>query len=55
MSSLYRRPSRTLENLQAGDIKLSDEVLAEVNKIVETFEIRGDRYHGNDEQAHLWG
>jgi pyridoxine 4-dehydrogenase len=41
--------------LQAGDIKLSEDDLAEVNKIVDTHEIKGDRYHGNDEQAHLWG
>ncbi|RXW18079.1 hypothetical protein EST38_g7777 [Candolleomyces aberdarensis] len=50
------KASRTLENLQAGDIKLSEDDLAEVNKIINSHEVKGDRYFGkSDEEMHLWG
>ena len=56
MPSFCRKASRTLENLQAGDIKLSEGDLAEVNKIIDTHEVKGDRYFGkSDEEMHLWG
>ncbi|KAJ2922171.1 hypothetical protein H1R20_g14926, partial [Candolleomyces eurysporus] len=49
------KASRILENLEAGDLELSSADLAKVNAIIETAEIKGDRYYGlTDEEAHLW-
>jgi hypothetical protein len=50
-----RKSTRTLENLEAGDIKLSDADLAETHKIVAGNETKGDRYYGlSDKEMHLW-
>lgn len=47
--------SRTLENLAAGDIRLSYEEVKEIDGVLESNPIRGDRYFGlSDELAHLW-
>jgi len=46
---------RTLENLAAGDIVLTEADKAEIANITATHEVKGDRYFGNDAAAHLWG
>ncbi|KAH9951869.1 aldo/keto reductase [Amylocystis lapponica] len=46
---------RTLENIAAGDIVLTEEEKAEVFALMEKYSIKGDRYFGNDAAAHLWG
>ncbi|TFK19490.1 aldo/keto reductase [Coprinopsis marcescibilis] len=49
------KASRTLENLAAGEIKLSKEDFAEITAIVEKSEVKGDRYFGKSEEAMgLW-
>ena len=51
----YRKATRTLENLAAGDIQLSAGDIAEIKAIVEKHEIKGDRYFGLSEEAMgLW-
>ncbi|KAF6749800.1 aldo/keto reductase [Ephemerocybe angulata] len=50
------KASRTLENLEAGDIKLSAKDFEEITKFIDDFEVKGDRYFGQDDkEAHLWG
>lgn len=50
------KASRTLENLEAGDIKLSDTDLAEVNEIIGAHTVKGGRYLGKSDQGvFLWG
>ncbi|KAJ7640836.1 aldo/keto reductase [Mycena polygramma] len=51
------KATRTLENCQAGDIELSKEEFAELTEMADTVqaEVKGDRYMGGPEQAHLWG
>ncbi|KAE9398134.1 aldo/keto reductase [Gymnopus androsaceus JB14] len=50
------KASRTLENLQAGDIVLTPEESEAINDIIAANPVVGDRYVGaSDEQAHLWG
>ncbi|TEB33784.1 aldo/keto reductase [Coprinellus micaceus] len=50
------KASRTLENLEAGDIKLSDTDLAEVNEIIGAHTVKGGRYLGkSDQEMFLWG
>jgi pyridoxine 4-dehydrogenase len=52
---IYRKSTRTLENLRAGDIVLSADEVKTINEAVESHEVRGDRYFGQtDEEAHLW-
>ncbi|KAF9821375.1 hypothetical protein IEO21_00621 [Rhodonia placenta] len=46
---------RTLENSAAGDIVLTDADKAEIDKILSSHQVKGDRYFGNDAGAHLWG
>lgn len=54
-SCLYRKKERTLENLASGDIELTAADLAEINGVIAKHEIKGDRYFGNADAAHLWG
>lgn len=50
-----RKASRTLENLQAGDIELTPEEVKAVDDIIVANPVVGDRYFGqSDEEAHLW-
>ncbi|CAL1704362.1 unnamed protein product [Somion occarium] len=47
---------RTLENIGGGNVELTKEEKAEIQKIIETFEVKGDRYTGMDPKVlHLWG
>lgn len=46
---------RTLENLAAGDIVLTDADKGQIDKILSSHQVKGDRYFGNDAGAHLWG
>lgn len=48
---------RTLENLAGGDIELSPEELAEIDKVFETHTVKGSRFIDEipDEKLHLWG
>jgi len=49
------KASRTLENLQAGDIELTPEEVKAVDDIIVANPVVGDRYFGqSDEEAHLW-
>ena len=50
-----RKKERTLENLAAGDVELTAADLAEINEVIAKHEVKGDRYFGNPEAAHLWG
>ncbi|KAF9004237.1 aldo/keto reductase [Cyathus striatus] len=47
------RKERTLENLEAGDISLSPEEVKEIDDIIDSFEVRGGRYTGNNDEL-LW-
>jgi len=50
------KANRTLENLAGGDIDLTEEDLQEINKGIETIDVKGDRYYGlSDKEMHLWG
>ncbi|KZT71736.1 Aldo/keto reductase [Daedalea quercina L-15889] len=49
------KKERTLENLAGGDVQLTEADLAEINGIIAKYEVKGDRYFGNPEAAHLWG
>jgi pyridoxine 4-dehydrogenase len=46
---------RTIENTSATDIELTEAEKAEVWKLIDEFEVKGDRYYGSDAGAHLWG
>ncbi|KZT07914.1 aldo/keto reductase [Laetiporus sulphureus 93-53] len=46
---------RTLENLAAADIVLTEADKAEIAKVMSEHHIKGDRYFGNDAAAMLWG
>jgi pyridoxine 4-dehydrogenase len=51
-----RKSSRTLENLQAGDIELTAEEVKAINDILAANPVVGDRYAGAPpEKSHLWG
>ncbi|CCM02342.1 uncharacterized protein FIBRA_04436 [Fibroporia radiculosa] len=47
--------TRTLENLAGGDVELTETDRAEILNIISTYEVKGDRYFGNPQAAHLWG
>jgi len=46
---------RTLENLAGGNVLLSEQDMAEINDAISKHEVKGDRYFGKPEMAHLWG
>ena len=50
-----RKKERTLENIEAGDVELTAADVAEINEVIAKHEVKGDRYFGNPEAAHLWG
>jgi pyridoxine 4-dehydrogenase len=53
---LFRKKERTLENLAGVDVVLSSEDLAEIDKILASFEVKGGRYNDNmAAHLHLWG
>ncbi|EGN95420.1 hypothetical protein SERLA73DRAFT_186401 [Serpula lacrymans var. lacrymans S7.3] len=45
---------RTIENLVGGDVELSADDMKEIEHVMNTHEIKGDRYFGGGE-AYLWG
>ncbi|KAE9391993.1 aldo/keto reductase [Gymnopus androsaceus JB14] len=49
------KASRTLENLQGGDIVLTPEESKAINDILAANPVAGDRYFGADVDVHLWG
>ncbi|KII90858.1 hypothetical protein PLICRDRAFT_137378 [Plicaturopsis crispa FD-325 SS-3] len=49
------KAARNLENLTGGALDLTPEERAEIDKIVNSFEVKGDRYAGGPEQSMLWG
>jgi len=50
------KASRVLENLAAGDIQLTPEEVAEIDRVIESHPALGDRYFGGSDAAmHLWG
>ena len=50
-----RAKNRTLENLAAGEVVITDEELSEITATLLKHEVKGDRYFGDDAKAHLWG
>lgn len=50
---MIRKYTRTLENLAAGDIVLTAEESASVNRLVSLFESKGGRY--TQDTPDLWG
>ncbi|OCH92310.1 aldo/keto reductase [Obba rivulosa] len=48
---------RTLENLEGGNIDISSEELKEIEQILQTHRVKGERYFGaeKNEQLYLWG
>ncbi|KZT11238.1 aldo/keto reductase [Laetiporus sulphureus 93-53] len=46
---------RTLENLAAADIVLTEADKVEIAKVMAEHHVKGDRYFGNDAAAMLWG
>ena len=53
----YRNVTRTLENLAAGDVVLSQDDLAEIDAIQQKFPVHGGRYVDSapPEALKLWG
>ncbi|KAF8832134.1 aldo/keto reductase [Lentinula edodes] len=51
------KASRTLENLEAGDVELTSEEIKAVEKVVADHPVAGERYFGGaaNEHMHLWG
>ncbi|TFK89520.1 aldo/keto reductase [Polyporus arcularius HHB13444] len=51
------KASRTLENLAAGDIELTQAELDEIADIMAKHEVKGERYFGGEanQMLHLWG
>jgi pyridoxine 4-dehydrogenase len=50
------KASRTLENLGAAKVSLTDAEISELNKIVDECEVKGGRYNDAAEpHMHLWG
>ncbi|KAI0733041.1 aldo/keto reductase [Fomitopsis betulina] len=49
------KKERTLENLAGGDVALSAADISEINEALVKHEVKGDRYFGGPEVAHLWG
>ncbi|PCH38099.1 aldo/keto reductase [Wolfiporia cocos MD-104 SS10] len=49
------KSTRTLENLAGGEVVLTEEEVVEIGQIIASHEVKGDRYFGNPERAHLWG
>ncbi|KAJ3483334.1 hypothetical protein NLI96_g6381 [Meripilus lineatus] len=48
--------TRTLENLYGGNVELTSGEKAELDKLIEEFEVKGDRYFGADPKTtFLWG
>ncbi|KAJ7282315.1 aldo/keto reductase [Mycena rebaudengoi] len=48
--------SRTLENLEAGEVELSVTDVKEMNDVIEKYGVKGDRQMGlPEEKLHLWG
>jgi hypothetical protein len=53
---LCRDKNRNLENLKAGDVKISSEEVKEIKALVEGHGVKGGRYFGKSpEEEHLWG
>jgi pyridoxine 4-dehydrogenase len=53
---VYRKASRTLENLEAGEVELSATDVKEMNEVIEKYGVKGDRQVGlPEEKLHLWG
>ena len=50
-----RKKEHTLENLAGSDIVLTATDVSEINEAIAKHEVKGDRYFGSDEAAHLWG
>ncbi|KAF5367491.1 hypothetical protein D9758_003749 [Tetrapyrgos nigripes] len=48
------KASRTLENLEGGDVVLTEGELEELNEAIGRHEITGDRYFGEGIDVHLW-
>jgi pyridoxine 4-dehydrogenase len=53
--TICRQAKRTLENVSAGNIELSAEDLKEIDEILAIYEVKGDRYYGDDKAMMLWG
>ncbi|KAJ7294084.1 aldo/keto reductase [Mycena rebaudengoi] len=50
------KATRTLENLEAGDVVLSAEEMEEIGDVIGRYGVKGDRAMGlSDEQMHHWG
>ncbi|KAI0728269.1 hypothetical protein C8Q72DRAFT_780159, partial [Fomitopsis betulina] len=49
------KKEHTLENLAGSDIVLTATDVSEINEAIVKHEVKGDRYFGSDEAAHLWG
>lgn len=47
---------RTLENTSAADIEMTETDVQQVWVVINSTEVKGDRYFGTDPKAvHLWG
>lgn len=54
--SRFRHAKRTVENTAAADVTLDEAEVQEVWDIINSVDIKGDRYYGTDAKtAHLWG
>ncbi|KAF9073210.1 aldo/keto reductase [Rhodocollybia butyracea] len=49
------KASRTLENLQGGEVKLTEEELNAIGSVLAANPVAGDRYWGKHVDLHLWG
>jgi len=48
-------PKRTLENIAGGNVELTESDVSEIDQVIQTHGVRGDRYTGNRAAELLWG
>ena len=44
-----------MENLEGGDILLTETEISEINDAIARHDVKGDRYFGKPEAEYLWG
>ncbi|KAF9078709.1 aldo/keto reductase [Rhodocollybia butyracea] len=49
------KASRTLENIQGGDMELTEEEVKAIDAVLSANPVAGERYYGKAVDVHLWG
>lgn len=50
-----RSPQRHVQNVLACDIEVTPKESAEIWEVINGFEVKGDRYFGDDKAMRVWG